>query len=273
MTKKKRKLPDYDKPPVSEVVIGIQYDSLDKFDPVHTGIYWQQIREKYPKFETHPPLTANMEYFEENKPSVPEFAFSPVPPLPRSWFLNETETRLVQLQNTHFFHNWRKITGDEGYPRFTRICKEFIKLWEDFLIFVSNQNIGNVKPNHWEVTYVNHINKGEGWESAKDFTNIFPVWSGKTSENYLPEPEKVSFRVNYCFPEERARLHITAEPAIKRRDQSEVIRLNLTARGRIDSSETQDILACVDKGHEWIVRGFTDFTSQEAHKLWRRKDK
>lgn len=271
MTRKKRDLPDFDNSPVCEVVIGIQYDTLDKFDTVHTGTYWQRIREKYPKHETHPPLTPNIEYFEESKVTQPILGFSSIPPLPRSWFLDETETRLVQLQNTHFFHNWRKIIGDEDYPRFTLIRKEFITLWEGFLIFTSEQNIGKVNPNHWEVTYVNHINKGEGWESPKDLANIFPICAGKPSEKFLPEPEKVSFRINYLFPDDRARLYITAEPAIKRSDQTEVMRLNLTARGRIDSPKTQDILTCIEKGHEWIVRGFTDFTSEEAHKLWKRK--
>jgi hypothetical protein len=105
-----------------------------------------------------------------------------------------------------------------------------------------------------------------------DIPNLFPCWSGKSSEGYLPIPENITFNVTYAFPEKLGRLHISLQPAIKMPEGSPLLRLTLTARGKLESSDTESILDSLDLGHEWIVRGFTDFTSSEAHKMWKRKD-
>ena len=272
MPKRKRTLPDYDNPPVTEVVISVQFDKLNKFGIVHPGLYWNRIRKNYPKFEEHPPLQSIFEKFDDKEPQVQEVEFSTVPPLPRIWFLDESGNRLVQLQSTRFIHNWRKITGEEDYPRYERIRKEFSELWKDFLNFVSEQKLGEVKPNHWELTYVNHIQKGDGWNSPKDLGKLFPCMSDHNKESFLPEPEHINFKSVYIFPKVLGRLYISFASALRRSDLADIIRLDLTARGRLDSPDTSSIMCGLDNGHEWIVRGFTDFTSSEAHKIWKRKD-
>jgi len=35
MTQKERSLPEYENPPVAEVVIGVQFDNLEKFTAAH----------------------------------------------------------------------------------------------------------------------------------------------------------------------------------------------------------------------------------------------
>ena len=270
---KKQPLPDYEKPPVTEVVIGIQFNNLEKFGPVHAGLYWQRIRKKYPKFEARPPLGFVKESFGVKKETMQESRIEITQfPVPRTWFLKDDESRLVQLQSTHFFHNWKKVKREDIYPRYDVIKEEYKKLWEGFLVFVNEQNLGEVKPNIWELTYVNHIPQGQGWNSLKDIAKLFPCWSGATSENYLPEPENLALSVSYLFPEEKGRLHIKLDQVIRIDDNSEGLRLNLTARGKLDNSDINQILPCFEKGHEWIVRGFTDFTSQEAHNIWGRKE-
>ena len=70
----------------------------------------------------------------------PAFSFvSGLPPLPRCWFLNDTETRLIQLQADRFIHNWRKVTGKEEYPRYEAIRDEFIDRWDEFCMFLGDQ--------------------------------------------------------------------------------------------------------------------------------------
>jgi len=48
----------------------------------------------------------------------------------------------------------------------------------------------------------------------------------------------------------------------------EAVQLRLTARGAPDTPDLDGVLAWMDVGREWIVRGFADITSPSAHALW-----
>jgi len=100
---------------------------------------------------------------------------------------------------------------------------------------------------------------------------VISNWSGGPSGDFLPEPEMVRLNTIFLMPDKRGRLHVIMQPAIRQLDGKEVLQLNLTARGRPKSSTLDDILGWFDLGHEWIVRGFTDFTTREMHTVWRRK--
>lgn len=274
MPKAKEPLPDYNKPPVNEVVMGVQFDTLEKFTAVHPGLYWQRIKEQYPQSSVHPPIATVIETFKDHiaAPVKIQPEITATPPPPRCWFLNSSGNRLVQLQAERFLHNWRKVTGEEVYPRYNNILPEFEKLWKDFLDFAANENLGEVKPNQWEVTYVNHIYQGEGWTTLEDVHKLFPAWSSESSQDYLPHPERINLDLTYAFPDDLARLHISLTPAYTRKDNRMLLRLNLTARGRLESIDHKSLIRCLGLGHEWIVRGFADFTSPEAHAIWERKE-
>jgi hypothetical protein len=66
----------------------------------------------------------------------------------------------------------------------------------------------------------------------------------------------------------QGRLYVSIQPVIRARDALEVLQLNLTARGAPASSKTEDVFKWLDLGRQWIVEGFTDFTTNEMHKLW-----
>ncbi|MGB2806226.1 MAG: TIGR04255 family protein [Sedimentisphaerales bacterium] len=272
MPEEKRKLPEYDNPPVTEVVIGVQFKALEAFTAVHPGLYWQRIRNNYPKFSAKPPLGTTFEFFSGDKLPTFKPKDSQIPPIPRCWLLDDSENRLIQIQSERFLHNWKKVTGEEDYPRFNNICKDFKTLWIDFIDFSKDEGLGQVEPNQWEVTYVNYIFENMGWASMNDLCHLFPSWSGKSSEGYLPIPENIVINTTYAFPEQLGRLHITLEPSYKMPDSIKLLRLNLTARGRLESSDIETLMTSLEQGHEWIVRGFTDFTSPEAHKMWKRKE-
>jgi uncharacterized protein (TIGR04255 family) len=266
----KHTLPSFKKPPVTEVVLGIQFNTISNFKSTHFGLYHQCIKNQYPKVEEQPPLPETFEFFEKRL-SVPQLQYVNIPPLRRCWFIEEEGTRLVQLQPEHFLYNWRKVSGDEVYPRYESIREEFEKLWKGFLAFTKDQSLEPINVNHWEVTYVNHIDKGKGWESLADLKNIVGFWSDELSLGYLPKPEKVDLNMTYAYPLEKGRLHVSLKPAIRQRDKVECLLLRLTARGQINSFVTDEILKKFDSGREWIVRGFTDLTKQAAHKTWIRE--
>jgi uncharacterized protein (TIGR04255 family) len=177
---------------------------------------------------------------------------------------------VIQLQRDRFIVNWRKVVGDEIYPRYSSFKPRFVEEWKRFVQFLREEEIGEPIINQAEVTYVNHFDLGREWKSFADLPKVLSVWSGRGSTSFLPAPELVRLNNNYELPNQAGRLHVALQPGIRRRDSKELLQLTLTARGKPDSSSLDGILNFFDLGHEWIVQGFTDLTTAEMHQLWRR---
>lgn len=264
-------LPEFDAPPVTETLLGVQFNRLENWGVPHFGLFWKLVHEEYPKFEVQPPLTQEIERFGPEDMRFPSRLVLRQEPPVRCWFLNEPGGRLLQLQNGHFIHNWRRMDESDTYPRYDQTIRPaFESEWRRFCEFLGTAQIAEPKITQCEVTYVNHIAHGDGWECPADLPNVFPCWSGGSSGSFLPTPETVVLNANYVLPNQQGRLHISMEPVIRASDAKEILQLTLRVRGRPDSSHLADVLKWFDLGREWVVRGFTDFTSSDMHKLWKR---
>ncbi len=267
-----RTLPDYDNPPMVETAIGVEFASLEKWQIPHFGLFWQRIQAAYPHFEVNPPVATEVE-----KPQL-EFRQSQLPrvevsnkPSVRCWFLNEVKTELIQVQDDRLIHNWRKVLGSELYPHYENIRPAFERDWQRFCEFLNSQDLGTPDVRQCEVSYVDHIDRGEAWQTFADLPSVFASWTGATSEKFLPAPESVLFNVSYLMPEKQGRLRISVVHAFRPSDARETLQLTVSARGKPASSAISDVLEWLDSGRSWVVWGFTDFTSTRMHKLWGRK--
>lgn len=265
-------LPEFDAPPIVETLLGVQFQRLETWGIPHFGLFWQSIRDEYPRFEVRPPLEPQMERFEpESSGRRLRATLLNEPPL-RCWFLNETGGRLLQLQNGHFIHNWRGVGKHDSYPRYDKsIRPAFESEWGRFCEFLANPQMPQPQINQGEVTYVNHIDRGKGWDTMRDIPHVLSCWSGDNSGDFLPAPESVVISSKYLLPDQQGRLQIVAEPAIRHVDAQEILQLTLTVRGRPSSSNLPEILKWFDLGREWVVRGFADFTHADMHTLGKRK--
>jgi len=266
-------LPDFENPPVIETVLGVQFVPLDRFMVPHFGLYWQKIKQEYDHFQVFPPLANVIEEFGSAIPSrLPQISVELInAPELRCWFLDKSENNLIQVQRDRFIHNWKKVKGDEPYPHYENIRPKFKAQWLRFCEFLAEEGLGTPEINQCEIVYVNHIEFGGPIMSAADVPKLVRAWSATSSGDFLPKPEKVGLSASYVIKEKKGRLHISLQPVIRSRDAMEVLQLNLAARGRPASSHIDDILEWLDLGREWIVRGFTDFTTPEMHQIWRRK--
>lgn len=79
-------LPEYNKPPVIEVVCGIHFKPLESFLAPHTGLLWEKFRSEYPHCQEVPPLRLSREKFDQPGIAELEVRLSDRPPLPRIWF-------------------------------------------------------------------------------------------------------------------------------------------------------------------------------------------
>lgn len=113
------RLPEFERPPVSEVAISVEFSGIDSWRAGHAGLYWRRIKSEYPASETQPPLPSQIERFDQRSPQGPVISMGIVDPnSARFWFLSGDGTKLVQVQRDRFIINWRKVTGTEVYPRY-----------------------------------------------------------------------------------------------------------------------------------------------------------
>lgn len=257
-------LPSFKKPPINEVVCGVRFFPPDNFRVPHIGLLWEKFRPYYPVIQHAPPLvSAKGEIAIDKTLGVP---------LPRIWFINKEDDQLIQFQIDRIYFNWRRRKND--YPRYSYVIKHFENLWDIVVNLFNEFNLGNFNPIECELTYVNHIPKGEGWNTIKDLSKIFNVFTwNHVTERFLQEPENVAWQTNFKLPENKGSLTISLKQAIRTEDQVPLFVLELTARGPAESNNKDTILKWFDLAHEWIVLSFVDLTTQEVQtKVWEREN-
>jgi len=89
-------LPDYNDPPVSEVVIGIQFEPA-AITGAHVGLFWEALRSEFPKAAEQPPLETRIENLEPLRFASQLLQFSSWRGS-RHWLTSEDDVQLIQIQ-------------------------------------------------------------------------------------------------------------------------------------------------------------------------------
>ncbi len=271
---KKGPLPDYEKPPVVETVVGVQFEALPGFGNAHLGGFWKTLDStEWPAVSDAPRLQPQYERFPESAKWARIGAHLTLTqdPSTRLQIKNKDENRMIQVQNGRLHFNWLGQTGGE-YPRFENVRREFTWVLQRFIEFVDREGLGDFRPNQWEVTYVNHIPRGTVWETAKDWGFFQPLGSVPTIDG-LVHGEDFTGEWSFVIREQRGRLHIRWQHGLEsdpEQEGQEFIRLTLTARGPVEENDDalQPVLAGLDLGRETIVWSFREFMTDEANKHW-----
>lgn len=269
MTDTERTLPDFDDPPVIETVLGVSFSPLQGWDLRHYGVLWDRLKEEYPRFQVQPALNET-----EEMPSGVSIASLIVravgmtePPI-RAWYIDPSETMLLQVQRDRFLHNWRKVSGSETYPHYeSTIRPHYIREWSAFRDFLQESKIEAPELRGWEVTYVNHFEKGKEWETFGDLHKMLN-WFNPSFKPGLLYPDGVNFEYRIDIGD-NAKLSVSFHSAVRQRDKRTVLVMNLTARGDATSDDT--LLSGLDYGRAAIVEAFANTTTPAMHQLWKRR--
>lgn len=268
MKKTSKVLPNFEHPPVIEVVCGIHFESINSLYAPHLGLLWEEFKSDYPSCQEAAPLAPIIEQFDGEKPI--SFDFHEKPPLPRIWFIHKNDNGIIQVQRDKFLHNWRKVRPEDEYPRYPIVIEMFKDKLSKFESFLANNQFGKLKPIQYEMSYINHIWEGEGWANLSEIGKVLPDYSYRASkERFLPEPERINWHTSFLLPNKAGRMHVTIRNGKRKDDGKPMISLDLTVRGISDKGmESWFKLA-----REWIVCGFADLTGEEIQrKVWRRLD-
>jgi hypothetical protein len=122
------------------------------------------------------------------------------------------------------------------------------------------------------VTYVNHIVSGDGWDGLPHVDQVLSAITEVRGE-ILGGPEFTRFSAQYIIlerDEPLGRLYVGAEPAFKGPENTPMLLLTITARGRPPTADSEGVGRFLDIGHRWVTKGFADMTTKSMHEFWGR---
>jgi uncharacterized protein (TIGR04255 family) len=255
-------LPSYKNPPVDEVFCGFRFDRLRELKVAHIGLLWEKFRNDYPTVQHAVPIATGNSLPLDDATGIP---------LPRVWFISKSDNELIQFQADRFYYNWRH-RGDD-YPRYPSIFKKFETAKTCLEIFAKEFGLGMIKPVECELTYINLIPAGQGWDKIEDLPSVIRDFTWQKEENrFLPNPTNIAWQVRFELPENKGSLSVRLNQRARKVDGVPSLILELTARGSGEEKTDKGIQDWFDLAHEWIVRGFTDLTAKAIQvTIWKRE--
>lgn len=262
-------LPDFLAPPLSEVVLGVQFSTPKNYQQIYAGQVWDLYRDDYPEVQEQMSLLPSFETFgiSNQRIAAPQMLFASGGTHDRFWFLRSGGDELIQFQQDRLLHNWRQ--GEDkanAYPRYeamiTKFTDELTRL-QNFMATLSPQSL---LINQCEISYINVIPMGEtGAASLSDWLRFVDF------EGRQPDDLSISTReiIHKHDGSPQARLSCETSTGI-RQDGEAVIAMNLTVRGAPSGTDIDSALEFLANGRIAIVTKFTELTTDKAHKIWGR---
>lgn len=263
-------LPEFDRPPVVEVAIGVQFEPIKGFRQAHFGLFWNQIRADYPTAQDQPRLETPIEVLDEGfvGPSL-QLELIDSPPVHRAWFVSADESLLVQVQDDRLIHNWRHRGGE--YPRFEPLLDLFWAHVDKYQAVLAEVGLGRSPVQQAEVTYIN-------WIPVESMDQFFRPSTAAEIElpSIGPRPDMQRWAARYPVRDEDqlvGRLAVETQPG-RRVEEGKVsagFQLALTFRAPVGPEATREhVSALLKLGRNAIVSSFTEVTTETMHQEWGR---
>ena len=251
----------YENPPIDEIVCGIRFDSLKQLQSAHFGILWQKFRPDFPKTEDQNLI---------GPVSEEDLGNSDKMPLPRVWLVHKNENELIQLQRNRFLHNWRKRRPDDKYPGYETVVENFERYLSHFEEFLLEENLGNLVVREYELTYIDLIPKGHGWENPSDLAKIFPNLLSRTRQSVLLNGvQGINWQTIFGLPNNVGQLIVSIRNAQRVSDDQPIICIEFKA---LSSGSYKPIRGWFNTAHNTITEFFSNLVNNEIQeKFWGRK--
>jgi len=258
-------LPDYGAPPLSEVVLGVQFEPVGGYQQIYAGAIWELFKANFPHVEEHPSLPPSFEIFGSNIPSGPSIQLTTGASHDRFWFVSKDKHLLVQFQQDRFVQNWRRVKGEAvDYPRFENMLESYEENLRKLNRYFEATFGSSLKINQCEISYMNHIRfSPEVGTTPQEWINFIK----------FPTDSKIDFRCDYRkkisneIGEPVGRLIVGAR---LNAEGEEILSYDLSVKGVPTAPNIESALEFLITGRHLIVTTFTETTSEKAHRAWKR---
>jgi len=260
-----RPLPEFERPPVVEVALGIQFRPIPQLRPIELGRLRDEWRDDYPILQEQPPLPPASEDLVVGAPSV-QLTLGPAPQA-RLWFSSVDQERLVQLQPDRLIVNWRQRTRGGRYPRYPSVRGEFERRLAELVRDLERRDVAPPAVTQAEITYINALDvQADAGGQLERFVKVYQP----AADHHLGAPEQARLNLVFRVPEvgrDPVRMYVSLNPA-RRPDGEPAIFLTFTVRGAPLEETGAAALAFMDRAHDHVVRSFAELTSQSMHSDW-----
>ena len=272
MTRPLGALPDFERPPVVEVVFAVAVEPLPVSLIDLSAFALEAFGTEFPLHHEQPPMRMARESFDERVTELsPALALLSGQAPMRLWLQSADQDRLIQLQRDYLACNWQKSGGERPYPRYSTIESFLLETWDKMAAFAETKH-ATLAPVQCELWYVNRIEPGDLWIRPGQLDQTIALLN--SPQDFLPEPEHGQLAMRFRIREDErdvGRLYVNATSPIGPADMKPVIQLTMTARGAPLRPGRQGMVAFFQLAHEWIVRGFAAVTTEAAQaSLWGR---
>jgi uncharacterized protein (TIGR04255 family) len=259
-------LPDFQSPPLDEVVVGVQFSAPLEYSILHARDVWALFESDFPIVTEQPRLEPQFEIFGGNPQPSFQFNFGPPPTRGRLWFSSEDNSHLFQFQEDRLLLNWRRQAQGSTYPRHEKLIQIFSDYMSKLDDLFKMKYATGLKINQAEVTYLNTMPLSD-FSEAGDWIKLFgsPELKIELLNATLTEI------VENAEGKPIARVSYDIQPVWEPVTGQKAIRLSLTCRGKPDDESTASALSFIATAREKIVRRFCDLTTDKAHKIWGRQ--
>lgn len=269
MTDRPADLPEFDQPPVVEVVMGVQFEALKLLHQGHIGLFWDKVRVAYPRTQDQARLQTPPELSDIfGWPSL-RIELVDSPPVHRAWFLNEDEALLIQLQDDRLVHNWRHRGG--AYPRFEPLLDLFWSHLDKLAAVLIDTGLEPLVMEQVEVSYIN-------WIEADSMVEFFRPSTTATVNvaGVGPDPDLQRWFARYPVHgpiDLQGKLAVDVQPGRRMEDRkiSSGFQFSLSFSARLSpKADRAEVLSLLGLGRAAIVKTFAALTTDTMHEQWGR---
>ena len=204
-----------------------------------------------------------------------QITFADVADFSRTCFITADETGVIQIQRDRITRNWRTRSNGQPYPGYEALRSAFLNQLTEFGQFLHQEQLGDLKPIQWELTYVNEL-----LIEHEHVADALTVWRDLLDpQGNVVDPETVSILTRYVLSSKESgsdlpfgRLYLEVRPALRASTGDEIVFLTLTARGHTSIDGSPDLSYWLDEGHSAIIRTFLSSTSLSKQREWGLRD-
>lgn len=259
-------LPQFERPPINEVAIGVRFEAIDGLHQAHFGLFWSELRDELSTSQEAAPLPPlKGETLVEFELGLP----------PRTWLVHRDGEHLLQLQRDAFFFNWRRGAEESPYPRYSTIKPKFCDYFSRYLAFLEREQVSVPTGFNCSLAYVNIIPHEPSESAPSWFSRVFrDVGWQDSPKRDLPNPKGMLYKANFSLAEDLGELVVTIQSVKRRSDDLPAFRFEINVVNQRSDLSLSESDAWFDAAHEVVVKAFADLTSEEAQfHVWKRIDR
>jgi uncharacterized protein (TIGR04255 family) len=257
-------LPEFDRPPVIEVALGIQFEPAPGLRGIDLGDLRSAWADEFPIVSEQPPLPPMLEDAVGGEPGVQVWVGAP--PTSRVWFLSSDEHNLIQVQQDRLIVNWRAMSDGQPYPRYAHVRGMFVNAAREVAGFVERRELGQIVVRQVEVNYINAV---LGDESPPPPGSFLDFW-GPMGHHHLGEPSHANAQAVFDIRSagtRPVRMYVTVNQGTDLAGHPASF-LTLAVRGAPVTGTIDAALESMDAARGHIVKSFAEITSRERHEEW-----